>query len=180
MEPEFPESRIKSVTNPCLTIGLIGGTMAEPGQPLNRLSIPDISTLISDRPSVPSELGTIPFEVIAALDRGTHTVQTAPGEEPTVGHEINLGVFGKNKFGQINPAEIPKQGSGRHIPRNLAEARDSLNFITDTRSGAKNTAFRVNELRQIARNLNLTATGNKPELVNRIRTAVIEYYRLQV
>jgi hypothetical protein len=164
----------RKVTNACLAPDFPGGDMTEPGQPLNRLVIPAIATLISGTRTISPALATI------ALTLGSDEL-FRPGVEGEiqVGTEINLSVFGKNRFGQINPAEIPMPGSGRRIPKNRAEARDDRHLIVSSRAGAKNTAFRVSELKQIARNLGLSLNGNKDELVNRIQTEIKNYYQLQ-
>ena len=176
MEPEeeIVTSLSRPVTNPCLNPISPGGIMSEPNQPLTRLFVPNIATLISGAPPIPIELATIALAL--DVDESNRLVS---GNDIQVGTEINLSVFGKSKFGQINPAEIPVSGSGRHIPRNRAEARDILHLIVPSRAGAKNTAFRVNELKIIARNLGLSLSGNKDELVNRIRTDIINYFQLQ-
>lgn len=158
-----------------------GGRLSLVGQQLKPLEIPPIRTLIQ-KPT--DTTGTLTFVNISeALSRVTPRENFVVKDE-TVGIELNLSLFGASMTGQApggnTPVELQTgQTVGRVIPTNISEALENLHLITGQRTGSKNVAYNINELRQIARNLNLPSNGNKDDLATRIREHVTGFYGIQ-
>lgn len=160
-----------------------GGTVANQGQPLSRLQIPQIQTLVFKTTENSGNLAAVNVSN-ALLRAGITPRQPVLIRDETIGIELNLNLFGTSATvgetpSQITPAELQTgQVVGKIIPTNFREARSVLHLITAQRSGSRNVAFNINELKKIARNLDLPATGNKDVLAHRIRTAIIEFFNL--
>lgn len=158
------------------------GTIVGPDQPLPRIQIPYISTLVSKSQESKGTLimvnvgealnkaGITPREPILAVNEG-------------IGIELNLNLFssttGMQTPIQMNPTEITgTQTVGRDIPKDAREVRNVLHLITGQRTGSRHDSFNINELKKIARNLNLSTNGNKDAIANRIRTHIEEFFNL--
>jgi hypothetical protein len=160
-----------------------GGIVAAPGQPLRRLQVPSIQTLVFKTTENTGNLAAV--NVSDALVRaGITPRQPVLFRDETIGIELNLNLFGATPAvaettSQVTAADIQTgQVVGRSIPTNFREARSVLHLITAQRTGSRNVAFNINELKRIARNLDLPANGNKDVLANRIRTSIIDFYNL--
>ncbi len=157
-----------------------GGVASTAGSPLTRLQIPPVETLVYKTGETTGRLSMV--NVSEALTRaGLIPQEPVLVRDETVGIELNLNLFGAalQSPSQVTPmGTAPAQTMGRQIPKDMREARNVLHMITPARAGTKNAAFGITELKQIARNLDLPATGNKDFLANSIRTAIIEYFGL--
>jgi hypothetical protein len=155
-----------------------GGVMVELGQPLIRLEIPDIRTLIY-KTSSSGSLSMINMNQVLT-SAGITPRQPILVQDENVGIELNLNILeNRTSNVQINSADLPSgQTIGRKIPANAREARDVLHLISSQRAGSSNNAFSINELKKIARNLNIPATGSKDVLVNNIRNYIIDFFDL--
>ena len=160
-----------------------GGSVVKLGQPLSKIQVPNIQTLVYKTAELSGNLAVV--DVSEALNKaGITPREPVLFKDETVGIELNISLFGAPPSTQqtqsdISPAITTGQTIGRRIPNNYREARDMLHLITAQRTGSKNIAFNINELKQIAKNLHLQANGNKDALAARIRTAVIELFNLQ-
>jgi hypothetical protein len=158
---------------------LQGGTVSNVGNPLTRLQVPPINTLLYKTEEPRGRLGMV--SVPEALSRtGLTTQQPMLVRNEAIGIELSLATMATP--GQPPPITsggvAPVPGGIQAIPTNMREAREVLSMITPQRTGSKSRVFGINDLKQIARNLNLPSTGNKDVLASRIRTAVIEYFNL--
>lgn len=63
----------------------------------------------------------------------------------------------------------------KKYPKTLKEAYDVLSMISDDKSSKARQVYNIDELRLIAKNLNLSASGKKSDLVARIHSAVTSY-----
>lgn len=163
----------------------VGGRIGEHGQPLTRLQIPAINTLVFK--TVESTGNLLMVDVSDALQQAGITPRepVLVGDED-IGIQLNLNIFGVEGLqtpAQINPAEIGGQTVGRRLPTDYREARDVLHLITaqrtSKRADTQNATFKIAELKRIARNLNLHSGGNKDVLANRIRTAVTDLFAIK-
>jgi hypothetical protein len=157
-------------------LNIIGGKSSVVGQPLVPLSIPPIQTLLTKKGKPHGSLSMV--QVTDTLIRaGIVPEEPIQIKEESVGIELNLNLYGvaTEPVGETSNLEAGKT-LGKSIPKDFREARNALQLIVPSRSGSKNTAFNIGELRQIARNLNLPSSGNKEAIANRIRTAVIAFY----
>jgi hypothetical protein len=176
-----PASESGLFQNPFLDpyASLQGGIVSGPGIPLARLQVPPIDTLLYKTGETRGRLGMV--NVPEALSRtGTLAHQPVSVWNEAVGLELSLASL--STPGQAPPITttgvVPVQGAIQAIPTNMREAREVLPMITPQRTGSKSRVFGINDLKQIARNLNLPSTGNKDVLASRIRTAIIEYFNL--
>lgn len=159
-----------------------GGRMANPGQPLQRLQIPPIQTLVRKTTETSGSLAMV--DVSDVLNRaGITPREPVLVQDEQIGIQLNLSLFttaiSNQTPSQVTPAELQTaRGVGRRVPTNYREARDVLHLIVPQRTGSRNDAFNINELKRIARNLNLAATGNKDVLANNIRSEIIRFFNL--
>lgn len=165
--------------------GKSGVITTNPGQPLRRIEIPSVNTLINKPLTT-----TAPISMVEVGERlrqaGITPKEPVLHKDEAVGIELSLNLFSSNAAPQImsqtNTIDITSgvQGQivGRYIPTNPKEAKDMLHLISTQRTGKKNGAFGINELKKIARNLDLPATGNKEDIANRIRTHIISFFNL--
>jgi hypothetical protein len=65
------------------------------------------------------------------------------------------------------------------LPKNLKEAYEFLDMITGEKSSKNRKVFDLPELKQIAKSLDISPTGNKTEIARRIRQAVEKYHSIQ-
>ena len=156
-----------------------GGISSITGQPLPRLQIPIIQTLIYRTEETRGTLSLVDVRETLA-QAGITPREPVLIRDEAVGIELNLNLFGAGLHTPTAPVStgLSAQTLGRQIPTTFREAHSVLNLITPQRSGSKNTAYGINELKQIARNLNIPSTGNKDVLANRIRTEIIQYFGL--
>ena len=159
---------------------IVGGEMSEKGEPLSKLFIPPIETLIN-KPQVSRaelEFSQVPFDITSG---GTTPVRTVMEAENPFGVHIDIGIHGMISPVQyeINPAQIKGTGTKRPIPTNFPEARSAMGLISNKRSGQKVEFFSLPELRTIAQNLRLPKNGNKDELVNRLISAIKNFYNME-
>lgn len=158
-----------------------GGEISKYGEPLIRLSSPNIKTLVYKTQKSAGDLRIIDIADvvrIANIMPDEHILQ----ENSEMGLQLDLNLFGtegSQSSSQINPAEISSKSISRHIPTTYREARDVLHLITDQRTGKTNASFGVTELKRIARNLDLPGIGNKDVLAARIRKAVMTLYGMK-
>lgn len=163
---------------------LRGAVITYVGQPLSRIEVPPIQTLVHKTEDTPQSLSVV--DVSQVLNRaGITPRESVLIRDELIGIELDINVFGtapsSGMSGSVSPADMQMgQTVGRNIPTNMKEARDSLEFITAQRTGGNHKNFGINDLKKIAKNLHLPTTGNKDVLVNRIRTAVIDYYNLDI
>jgi len=159
----------------------VGGRISEQGQPLNQLQIPAINTLVYKTAETTGNL--LMIDISDTLQKaGVTPREPVLVSEEDIGIQLNINLFGAEGLQtttQVNPAEIGGKMIGRHIPTNYREAYDSLHLIVAQRAGKQNAAFGINELKRIARNLDLASSGNKDVLANRIRTAVTEFFGIR-
>lgn len=161
-----------------------GGIVTVQGVPLSRIKIPAIQTLVSKTAENSGNLATVSVND-ALLKAGITPRQTVLTSNEAIGIELNLNLFGNmptvgNISAQLTPAELQTgQVVGRIIPTSFPEARSVLHLITSQRTGSRNIAFNINELKRIAKSLGLQAIGNKDVLANRIRTEIVEFYNIQ-
>lgn len=156
-----------------------GGRITGPNEPLTRIQIPPIQTLISKSVNINENLGAVNVNDVL-LRSGVTPRQPIRIRDEVIGIELNLSLTG-NPLGQVSPAELQiGQTMGKFIPTTLHEARDALHMITAQRKGTTNRAFAIGELKTIARNLDLSSTGSKDILANRIRAHVIGVFNLQI
>lgn len=62
------------------------------------------------------------------------------------------------------------------LPQDLNQAYAVLDRIQRNKKGDKNNAFKTGDLKKIAENLGLNATGDKETIANEIRGAVLSYF----
>lgn len=154
------------------------GKITGPDEPLSRIQMPTINTLVSKTINSEESLTAVNVNDIL-LRAGVTPRQPVRVKDETIGIELNLNLTGSTNA-QISPAELQTgQIMGKAIPTNLREARDALHMITAQRKGTTNKAFAIGELKTIARNLDLPVNGSKDIIANRIRSHVIEYFHLQ-
>jgi transglutaminase/protease-like cytokinesis protein 3 len=157
-----------------------GGKITKVGEKLTKLEIPNIQTLVYKTTNNVEDLAAV--NVNDALLRAGITPRQPVvfKDEAAFGIELPLMLLGTPApSSQVSPATLQTgKVIGRYIPTNIQEAKDVLHLIVPQRSGSKNTAFDINELRQIARNLQLPASGNKDVLANSIRSHIIQEYQL--
>lgn len=170
-------------STPFLTLGSVpqSGRITGPNEPLSRIQVPLIQTLVSKSTNGNQDLGTVNVNDIL-LRAGITPRQPVRIKDETIGIELSLNLGGNSSSSaQISPAELQTgQTMGKFVPTNLREARDALHMITSQRKGTTNRAFAIGELKTIARNLDLPSTGSKDILANRIRSHVIEFFHLQI
>jgi hypothetical protein len=165
----------------------VGGQLASPGQPLQQLAVPPIQTLIYQTDRSATSLAMVSVEsALKEEDVTPSQPTTTEADNVGIGLDINLLTTGAQQptttpstVGSQQPVTTG-QTMGRQIPTNMHEARGMLHLISPLRTGRKNEAFNIGELRQIARNLNIPTSGKKEELANRIRGAIIEFFNLQM
>ena len=159
------------------------GRITGQNEPLFRIQVPLIQTLVSKSTSSNENLGAVNVSDVL-LRAGITPRQPVRIRDETIGIELNLNLTGNSSgsiSGQISPAELQTgQTMGKFVPTTLREARDALHMITAQRKGTTNRAFAIGELKTIARNLDLSSTGSKDILANRIRSHVIEVFNLQI
>ncbi len=149
--------------------------LTNPGEPLFRLRIPNIQTLISRRAeSERPEIGMVGLQTTVESQK---FASKAIGKEDVIGITIDTSVPG----GQGGPvmAETPPilaQSVGRQLPRTYEEARNNLSLITPGRSGKRTNVYKLDELKKIAQNLNLPSAGNKETIANTIVNAVARFF----
>jgi len=170
-------------TNPVLDYQTMvrRGVLVNRGQPLQKIVVPPIRTLIYESTDKIPSLAMVTVQTALAaenviLNRDAETDATNVG----IGLDISLLTLGSQAPSQISSTMGDGRITGRQIPTNMHEARAVINQISPTRAGAKNEAYGITELRQIARNLNIAASGKKEELANRIRKEVMEFFNLQI
>ncbi len=64
------------------------------------------------------------------------------------------------------------------LPKTLKEAASVLDKISADKTSKNRSVFDLDEIKEIAKNLNISPTGNKTEIVRRIRLAVEKYNRV--
>jgi hypothetical protein len=172
-------------STPFLYLGTVpqSGKITGPNEPLSRIQVPLIQTLVSKTINENENLGAVNVNEIL-LRTGITPRQPVRIKDETIGIELSLNLGGNSSrfsSAQISPAELQTgQTMGKFVPTNLREARDALHMITSQRKGTTNRAFAIGELKTIARNLDLPSTGSKDILANRIRSHVIEFFHLQI
>jgi len=156
-------------------------TVSQAGQPLARLIIPPIQTLIyKTQPAtriIPMIEAPLPSGQVTPAGV---TTPVTPAREETGGIVLNLNLLGgaPPSEPQINPAQIPSQSLGTRIPTKPREVLEVLHMITAKKAGSKNEAFTLVELKQIAKNLHLPVLGNKDGIATSIRNYIIEFFNL--
>lgn len=181
----LPRAEIVLLQNPFLDPYSVpqGGKVAGLGERLIQIQVPAIQTLVYKTTNTSGYLAAVNVSE-ALLKAGITPRQPILIRDETIGIELNLNLLGTGSVSgvtsaQMTPAELQGQTVGKVIPRNVREARNVLHMITAQRTGTTNRSFDINELKKIARNLDLPSTGNKDVLANRIRTHIIDYFNLQ-
>jgi len=168
--------------NPFLDpLSTVGGRIAEAGQPLFQIRIPEITTLIHKTEESSGNLFMVNISDTIQHSKATREELIPPEED--VGLELNLNLYGtepSDRAAQLNPAEVGKQRVGRTIPTTIEEVRNVLHLVSGQRkprrSDPQNAVFSVAELKIIARNLGLPTNLRKEELARRIHEAVSKVY----
>ena len=70
--------------------------------------------------------------------------------------------------------ELPAE---KRLPKNLKETYEVLDMISMERTSKNRRVFDIGEIKQIAKNLEISPTGNKTEIVRRVRQAVLNYHK---
>jgi len=154
------------------------GSLSAQGYRLNPLEFPQMTTLVKKIELSPN----VPEMSIVVKPQGIPVSSMQDGLSLT---NIGMNLFTPSEgsiLGEINPAQLLVQTSGPKIPTNWEEARKSLKMISTTRSGKKNQAFGFNELKIIAKNLNLESTGvreKKEALARRLIDAIKAYHGIK-
>lgn len=157
----------------------IGGYITSFGEPLSRITVPKINTLIVKIGEYTTMLGM--SEASLEFPNVGVNVDNIIVRNESIGIQLNLNSWSSVSTERTNSGHIMTstgQVVGKRIPRNFTEAREMLQFISPKRTGSENQSFDVQELKQIARNLNLATTGIKEVLANRIISAVNEFFGL--
>jgi hypothetical protein len=153
---------------------VVGGHLSNPGQPLARLQIPQITTTISRQSEAGTSLSSIDVGEIPI--RQTN-IRPVTAQEQDIGITLDTGIPGRTEVpGTPQMFAQTTQGVGRQLPRTYEEVRNVISLIAPGRTGKKTNTFLVVELRKIAQNLNLPSSGNKETLANTILQAVRSYY----
>jgi hypothetical protein len=158
------------------------GKLANENERLFRVRVPEIQTLIYESTDRPLLLSSVPVS-------SNLNTRNAIASEPAATDAGNVGIgldISLLTMGAQPTSPIPKESSsirsgqtmGRQIPTNMHEARNMLHLISPLRTGKKNEAFNIGELKQVARNLNIPTSGKKEELANRIRSSIVEFFNL--
>lgn len=154
----------------------MSGAMVQFGQPLRRLQIPNIQTLIS----TPEQSGVAPIEnvsIVSVIDTAKFVNHVPVEGERVLGITIDTRIPGQQIMAPgTSQEQFASQGVGRQIPRSFQEARNVLGMINPGRSGKKGNAFSQAELKKIAQNLSLPSSGSKAELANRLIQAITSFY----
>lgn len=158
---------------------LDGGVVSPAGSPLVRLPIPQIDTLLYKTGETQNRLRMM--NVPESLSRAAHLPQQPIlVRNEAIGIELTLPTIGNlTQAPPITTTGVtPVQGVIKNLPKNMREALEVLPMITSQRRGSKSQVFGIEDLKQIARNLDLPSTGDKDVLAARLRTAIIEYFNL--
>lgn len=155
------------------------GELAQFNQPLKQIEIPgQIKTLINRTIVAEENLGEIDVGELLSTPIITPSKPVLI-QEGDIGIKLNIDILGTSTTaGKINPIQISNE-TGLDIPKNYRDARNNLDLIVSQRSGGKNKAYNIKQIKDIARNLGLASSGNKSLIVDRIRGAVIEYFKIQ-
>jgi hypothetical protein len=110
---------------------------------------------------------------------------------PTVQNRLELGFLPPEiqptfQPAQFNPEapvfnvayDIEKANEQKRLPKTLKEAYEVLDMIIGEKSSKNRVVFSLPEIKQIAKNLDLSPTGNKTEVSRRIRQAVEKYFSI--
>jgi hypothetical protein len=151
------------------------GMLTNPDEPLFRLRIPNIQTLISRR--VENERPEIGMVGLQTAVESQKFVSKAIGREDVIGITIDTSVPGL-QIGPVMTENQPvlAQSVGKQLPRTYEEARNNLSLIVPGRAGKRTNVYKLEDLKAIARNLNLPSTGNKETIANTIVTAVTRFF----
>lgn len=126
------------------------------------LRLPSVQTIIKKIPISDEPLPVIDY------------AQKEPPASAAVGvHPVEIGI----ELSVEDTESPPARQIGERLPQTLEEAYENLDLIKAQRTGSRNRTYNANQLRQIAKNLDLPSTGNKDVLANRIRDKVMEFYR---
>jgi len=154
------------------------GELAKYNQPLKPIEIPgQIKTLINRTIVAEENLGKVDVSELLSTPIRTPSKPVLI-EEGDIGIQLNIDILGTTTTGKLNPSQISNE-TGTDVPRTYREARNNLDLIVSQRSGGKNKAYNIKQIKDIARNLGLASSGNKSTIVNRIRSAVIEHFKIQ-
>ena len=149
--------------NPFLTGNFSSGKLTSAPSPLHTLQFPNVTTqIVSLNKHVPLTYTSAASSVSSVLQANT----TAPSESGSLFLNINY---------SEPTTPVYSSGARRVLPRNLKEAHDMLDMISDVKSSKSRPIFTTEEIRTIAKNLNIPVHGKKGEIVARIRKAVSDY-----
>jgi hypothetical protein len=153
--------------------------IADPDQPLSRIIIPDIITVVSKAVNYkPKE-----YEIIDKIinDVGVNEVTSFSNED--FGIQLDMTLFNGNQTPtMINPLVIEgttyeNAVSGMTIPSTYEEAFTNLNKISAVKTGKANNYYSVSELTSIAENLKIPIPRGtkKTQLAVMIKEAVLKW-----
>ena len=143
-------------------------------QPLPRIILPNISTLISNESTgATGKLGMTNIETLIGSQTQNLVARPITLEEQTIGITIDTGVTENTG---TTSGVVSGQTVGRQLPRTFSEVRDVLSLVTPGRAGKRSKVYDLVELKKIAQNLSLPTGGNKASLANSITQAVVAYF----
>jgi hypothetical protein len=156
------------------TASTLGARLSTEGQPLNRITIPNINTLIYSSGQTQIRTGLQGLIVKADIKTAALPSRNITDEEKQIGIVIESGIVG-----QPTPGSIPHTNTMqdvRQIPTNYAEAYAVRHLISSQRPSKNIKLYGKPELVKIAQNLQLNTSGKKDELSARILTALYSFY----
>jgi len=156
-----------------------GGEIAEPNQPLIKLDIPDIKTVIHKTTESLGQLSMVSITK-AFTDAGQIPQKQVLGTDQNIGIKLDISMLsvGTKTLVQSNPSEIQTGTIRGRIPCTPAEVKQNLHLVSTKRTSSTSKNYSITELKQIAKCLQLPASGNKDVLANNIRNYIQELYGL--
>lgn len=156
-------------------------TITGPDEPLSRITLPDIKTLLGSYKST-AETATIGRVTVNDIATRVGGIQINV-DVTNIGINIDPNLAGASShLGGLQTGShiqvVQTKEVGKHIPTNYSEAKSALDQIRPTRSGSKRDAFTLQELKTIAVNLRIDHRGatTKAALAELIKTAVSDYF----
>jgi hypothetical protein len=155
----------------------LGAKLSVEGQPLNRIIIPPIKTLIYS--SNQTQLQTSLQSVIINQDIQKLNLPSRIISE----EEQQIGIVIENNMGfQPTPGSVPQTSAipgSRAIPTDYTSALANRHLISQGRASKNVKVYNKAELVQLAKNLQINALGKKDELSNRILAALDSFFDKQ-
>lgn len=147
-----------------------GGVQSEYGQKLNKINLPEITTIIAKKEEDAS------LSIEATISQSNLTNINVESQVP-IG--ITIDTFSQEVQTVAPVTEIVGATIGEKIPTTIQEAYENIGKISVYKSGKNRNNYNVNQIRAIARNLSLATTGSKAEVAQRILDAISNFYKLK-